>query len=118
MSNLTTHVLDTSIGKPAQGLRVILFKKDKNGEFKEISSSLTNKDGRISAPFFDKSTETKGVYEFNFYVGEYFENKNIKLPEIKFLDIIVIRFGISREDEHYHVPLLVSPFGYSTYRGS
>ena len=118
MSNLTTHVLDTSMGKPADGLRVVLFKKNNYGNFKEITSSVTNKDGRIKDSFFNEGDKYIGEYEFNFHVGEYFDNKNIELPEIKFLDIVVIRFGISSEDEHYHVPLLLSPFGYSTYRGS
>ena len=109
MSNLTTHVLDTSQGKPAEGMKVQLFKiKNKK--------SVTNKDGRVDQKLL-KSENNIGIYELRFFAGDYFNKENLKLTKIKFLDEITIRFGIS-DDTHYHVPLLISPYGYSTYRGS
>ena len=116
MSNLTTHVLDTSIGKPAEKIKIELFKVI-DESLKKINEIHTNSDGRSPGPLLDNKNH-KGIYELHFHAGEYFENRKISHPEIKFLDIIIIRFGINDETSHYHVPLLVSPFGYSTYRGS
>ena len=115
MTNLTTHVLDTSRGKPATGMKIILFKLIDNN-LEKIIKVTTNKDGRIDERLLNKS-DSKGIYEFHFFVGDYFEKYPEQLPDIKFLDEVIIRFGIS-DNTHYHVPLLVSPFGYSTYRGS
>jgi 5-hydroxyisourate hydrolase len=115
MTNLTTHVLDTSRGKPATGMKIILFKLIDNN-LEKIIKVTTNKDGRIDERLLNKS-DSKGIYEFHFFVGDYFEKYLEQLPDIKFLDEVIIRFGIS-DNTHYHVPLLVSPFGYSTYRGS
>ena len=115
MTNLTTHVLDTSRGKPAEGMKIILFKLIDNN-LKVITEVLTNKDGRSDNQLLNKS-DNKGIYEFHFFVGDYFEKYSEQLPDIKFLDEVIIRFGIS-DNTHYHVPLLISPFGYSTYRGS
>ena len=115
MTNLTTHVLDTSRGKPAEGVKIILFKLIDNN-LKVITEVLTNKDGRLDDQLLNKS-DNKGIYEFHFFVGDYFEKYSEQLPDIKFLDEVIIRFGIS-DNTHYHVPLLISPFGYSTYRGS
>jgi 5-hydroxyisourate hydrolase len=115
MTNLTTHVLDTSRGKPATGMKIILFKLIDN-KLEKIIKVTTNKDGRIDERLLNKS-DSKGIYEFHFFVGDYFEKYLEQLPDIKFLDEVIIRFGIS-DNTHYHVPLLVSPFGYSTYRGS
>ena len=115
MTNLTTHVLDTSRGKPATGMKIILFKLIDNN-LEKIIEVTTNKDGRIDERLLNKS-DSKGIYEFHFFVGDYFEKYPEQLPDIKFLDEVIIRFGIS-DNTHYHVPLLVSPFGYSTYRGS
>ena len=117
MSNLTTHVLDTSIGKPAVGMQIKLLKKT-SSSFNLLKEVFTNKDGRVDGPLIKNNLDPIGLYEFNFYAGDYFLRQKIKLPDIKFLDIVVIRFGISNKTEHYHVPLLISPYGYSTYRGS
>ena len=115
MSNLTTHVLDTSQGKPAEGMKIQLFKiEDKN--FFQLAEVITNKDGRVDQKLLSPSNNI-GTYELHFFAGDYFNKENLKLTKIKFLDEIIIRFGIS-DDTHYHVPLLISPFGYSTYRGS
>ena len=115
MSNLTTHVLDTSQGKPAEGMKIQLFRiKDKKSF--QIVEVITNKDGRVDQKLLSPSNNI-GTYELRFFAGDYFENQNLKFSKVKFLDEIIIRFGIS-DDTHYHVPLLISPFGYSTYRGS
>ena len=115
MSNLTTHVLDTSQGKPAEGMKIQLFKIEDKKSF-QIAEVITNKDGRVDQKLL-KSEYNIGTYELRFFAGDYFENQNLKFSKVKFLDEIIIRFGIS-DDTHYHVPLLISPFGYSTYRGS
>ena len=115
MSNLTTHVLDTSQGKPAKGMKVQLFKiEDKKSV--QLAEVITNKDGRVDQKLLNSSNNI-GTYELRFFAGDYFNKENLKLTKIKFLDEITIRFGIS-DDTHYHVPLLISPYGYSTYRGS
>ena len=117
MTGLTTHVLDTSIGKPAKDLKIELYKITEN-KLIFISSFLTNIDGRVSKELLDENEIKKGNYQLNFHVGDYFNLTTQNLPEIKFLDIVSINFGINNTEEHYHVPLLVSPFGYTTYRGS
>jgi len=118
MPNLTTHVLDISSGKPAETIKIELFKLIE-GSMQKINEIHTNSDGRSPNPLLnDDNDDNKGVYELHFHAGDYFENRNIKLPDIKFLDIIIIRFGINDASSHYHVPLLVSHYGYSTYRGS
>ena len=115
MSNLTTHVLDTSQGKPAKGMKIQLFRIEDKKSF-QIVEVITNKDGRVDQKLLSSSNNI-GTYELRFFAGDYFENQNLKFSKVKFLDEIIIRFGIS-DDTHYHVPLLISPFGYSTYRGS
>jgi 5-hydroxyisourate hydrolase len=113
---LTTHVLDTALGRPAEGLEVKLFKidGDKNRHLKTL---ITNKDGRTGEKILPEEVFEIGLYELIFYAGHYFNKSNFPLETPRFLDIIPIRFGMS-EPLHYHVPLLLSPFGYSTYRGS
>jgi len=115
MGRLTTHVLDTASGKPAAGLRIELFRLDQGRE--RLVEALTNDDGRCDAPLLDTDVFATGEYELLFHAGEYLDRTGQALPSPKFLDVIPIRFGIA-EDSHYHVPLLLSPFGYSTYRGS
>jgi 5-hydroxyisourate hydrolase len=111
---LTTHVLDTARGRPAHGLRIDLFRVE--GEaLHHIKVTETNDDGRCDAPLLAAETMQSGTYELRFHAGEYFR---ASAEPSQFLDIIPIRFGITEEDAHYHVPLLVSPFSYSTYRGS
>ena len=116
MTKLTTHVLDVYSGKPGKGILVELFHIN-NSERKKINSIKLNDDGRANSPLIEGEKFVKGKYELVFYIGDYFKkvNGNINFP---FLDDVVIRFGISDNNESYHVPLLVSPWSYSTYRGS
>jgi len=115
MGKLTTHVLDTALGKPAAGLRIELFHL--SGGRILLADVTTNADGRVDAPLLEGDAFAPGEYELLFHAGAYLEHTGQKLPEPKFLDLVPLRFGIS-DDSHYHVPLLLSPFGYSTYRGS
>ncbi len=112
MGKLTTHVLDTGLGKPAVGLRIELY-RDGN----RLRDVRTNADGRVDGPLLEGADFQIGSYELVFHAGDYLAALGQALPEPKFLDIIPLRFGIA-EDTHYHVPLLLSAFGYSTYRGS
>lgn len=116
MGRLTTHVLDTATGKPARGLKIDLWKM--GGDPVQISSHLTNDDGRVDGPILEGDAFQTGIYELRFHAGAYLRKTGADLPELLFLDIVPIRFGIAEKDAHYHVPLLLSPFGYSTYRGS
>ena len=111
---LTTHVLDTASGRPAGGLRVVLRR---GGHGAILAEGVTNDDGRLPQPLLSGVAFASGDYEITFHVGDYFRAQGIALPYPAFLDEVPVRFGISSE-AHYHVPLLVSPFGYSTYRGS
>jgi 5-hydroxyisourate hydrolase len=115
MGRLTTHVLDTALGKPAAGLRIELFR---DGESRPVKSLLTNADGRADGPILEGDGLVTGTYELRFHAGEYLRRTGQNQPEPLFLDVIPIRFGIADAGQHYHVPLLLSPFGYSTYRGS
>ena len=116
MTKLTTHVLDIYSGKPVAGIKVELYYLKNNEREKKIST-ISNQDGRTDKPLLEGSNFLNGKYELVFFVGDHFKNiTNIK--NIPFLDDVVIRFGISNSKEHYHVPLLVSPWSYSTYRGS
>ena len=112
---LTTHVLDTAAGRPAAGLKIILTRLD--GGPQVIAETVTNADGRCDKPLLEGAAFSTGQYEITFHVGDYFRRAGGKLPDPPFLDVVPLRFGVS-EDAHYHVPLLVSPFAYSTYRGS
>ena len=114
MTKLTTHVLDTAHGTPAAGMSVRLL----DGSGKEIVKTTTNADGRCDAPLLSGDTMKPGKYRLEFGVKAYYTARGTKLPEPAFLDVVVLDFGISDAGAHYHVPLLVSPFGYSTYRGS
>lgn len=114
---LTTHVLDTARGMPAAGMRIALYRVSGNSH-KKIAEALTNDDGRTDAPILPKGKCTPGTYELVFFAGEYLDRVGAPPESPRFLDQIPLRFGISDEDSHYHVPLLLSPFGYSTYRGS
>ena len=114
---LTTHVLDTASGNPAADLSIDLYVL--NGEARTLIKSVTtNKDGRCDAPLLSGDALSVGQYELVFHAGDYLRQNGIALPEPAFLDVIPIRFGIADADAHYHVPLLISPYGYSTYRGS
>ena len=114
---LTTHVLDTARGLPAEGITIFLYRVSGNSH-RKIAEMVTNADGRTDAPILPKGKMTAGSYELIFFCGDYLDRHGLGGGEPKFLDAIPIRFGISDEDAHYHVPLLLSPYGYSTYRGS
>jgi len=114
MGRLTTHVLDTSIGKPAAGVRVVL---QREGDAAALVDAKTNPDGRIDKPLLEGAAFKSGRHVIDFHVGDYFRAHGAVLADPPFLDVIPLRFAIA-EDAHYHVPLLVSPYGYSTYRGS
>ena len=115
MGRLTTHVLDTASGRPAAGVRVVL-RRDGEGQ-RVWPRPSTNADGRLEKPLLEGGAFKTGGYELTFHVGDYFRAQGVKLADPAFLDVVPIRFAIA-EDAHYHVPLLVSPYGYSTYRGS
>ncbi|RCK54258.1 5-hydroxyisourate hydrolase [Thalassospira profundimaris] len=117
MGRLTTHVLDTARGCPAGGIRIELHRFD-GGHDDRVAQAITNEDGRTDAPLLEGKTLRSGRYELVFFAGDYFDASGYDLPDPKFLDQVVIRFGIADAEAHYHVPLLLSPFGYSTYRGS
>ncbi len=114
---LTTHVLDTASGRPAAGLNIALY-RIAGGKLSKLKAVKTNKDGRCDAPLLSGKDMRKGVYELQFSAGEYLRRQGADLPKLAFLDVVPIRFGIADADAHYHVPLLLSPYGYSTYRGS
>ena len=110
---LTTHVLDTAQGCPAAGLTIELWQGERL-----LKTVTTNTDGRTDAPLLIDNELTVGVYELRFAVGDYFKKQSNNLPEPLFLDQVPIQFGIADAAAHYHVPLLCSPWSYSTYRGS
>jgi 5-hydroxyisourate hydrolase len=116
MGRLTTHVLDTALGRPAKGLKIELWSMINTPMF--ISNHVTNEDGRIDAPILEEAAFKTGTYELRFHAGDYLKSTGQELPSPLFLDMIPIRFGVSEPEGHYHVPLLLSPFSYSTYRGS
>ena len=117
MGRLTTHVLDTASGRPAAGLRIDLYQRDADKRT-HLLSVTTNDDGRVDSPLLEGDAFAVGRYDLVFHAGAYLRAGGTALPDIPFLDEIVIAFGIDNAGQHYHVPLLLSPYGYSTYRGS
>lgn len=114
---LTTHVLDTARGVPAEGIAIALYRVTGNSH-RKIAEALTNADGRTDGPILGAEAFAVGGYELIFEVGDYVRRHGLATGDTLFLDSVPIRFGISDAASHYHVPLLLSPFGYSTYRGS
>ncbi len=114
---LTTHVLDTASGRPAAGLEITLYSSSERG-LTELRKATTNSDGRVDGPLLEGDEFKCGTYELHFAAGDYLRAAGNELPEPAFLDLVPIRFGIADESSHYHVPLLISAYGYSTYRGS
>ena len=114
---LTTHVLDTARGLPAAGLEVVLYALTGDAR-RELARMTTNADGRTDSPILPQDRFVTGQYELVFAAGEYLRATGQAGADPLFLDMVPIRFGISDPESHYHVPLLLSPFGFSTYRGS
>ena len=113
---LTTHVLDTARGLPAEGIKIELYSLD--GDRTLVATTQTNDDGRTNSPILPMDAFKTGTYELVFYCSDYLEAHDLASGDIKFLSEIPIRFGMDDAEAHYHVPLLLSPYGYSTYRGS
>ena len=118
MAGLTTHVLDTARGVPAAGLKIELYRLGDAGARSLIRTVVTNADGRPDKPLLEPAETVRGRYELVFAVAEYFRAAGVTLTDPPFHDVIPIRFAIADVTRHYHVPLLVSPYGYTTYRGS
>ena len=117
MARITTHILDTCHGRPADGVGVELF-RIVAGARQLLSTAVTDKDGRTAEPLLSAPVLPDGVYELVFHSGPYFHSLGLRLTDPPFLDRVVIRFGVAGKSGSYHVPLLLSPYGYSTYRGS
>lgn len=131
MGRLTTHILDTAAGKPAAGVRLQLRRISPSDSVHTASpasaetappaaplrTTHSNADGR-GGILLEGSEFVAGVYELDFHMGEYFRRAGMTLPDPPFIDVVTLRFGIADADQHYHVPLLASPWSYSTYRGS
>ena len=118
MAGLTTHVLDVIRGGPAEGVRVELYELDADGLRRLVAATATNADGRTDKPLIGAAEARVGRFELLFHAGDYFRAQGAKLADPPFLDVVPIRFAIADPSTHYHVPLLVSPWSYSTYRGS
>jgi 5-hydroxyisourate hydrolase len=113
---LSTHVLDLTAGRPAAGLRIELSRISPGPAL--LKAAVTNADGRTDAPLLGPGEMAVGTYQIEFHVGEYFASKGAAPQKIPFLDVVPVRFGIADPTASYHVPLLVTPWAYNTYRGS
>lgn len=118
MAGLTTHILDTMHGCPAAGVALRLFLREETGRLVLLREARTNADGRVDAPLLAADEIAVGRYRLEFDAGAYFRRRGLALPTPAFLEVVTIDFGIADTGAHYHVPLLLSPYGYSTYRGS
>jgi 5-hydroxyisourate hydrolase len=117
MGRLTTHVLDTAHGRPGAGMRVRLYRK-RGADYALVKEVATNGDGRCDVPLLEAEAFTAGAYRLVFAAGSYFAAQGVRVPEPAFVDEVTLDFGVADAAAHYHVPLLVSPYSYSTYRGS
>lgn len=117
MGRLTTHVLDTAQGKPGAGIRVTLH-RNLGERYALVADAITNADGRCDTPLLEGAAFSPGRYRLVFTCGEYFAAQGLALPDPPFVDEVVLDFGVADAQAHYHVPLLVSPWSWSTYRGS
>ncbi len=118
MPRLSTHVLDTAHGRPAAGVAITLVRIEADGGRTVLKEVATNADGRTAEPLLTGDDFAVGTYELAFHAGDYFRALGITLPDPAFVDVVPLRFGIADPAGHYHVPLLVSPWSFSTYRGS
>ena len=117
MGRLTTHVLDTASGRPGAGVRITLY-RNLGERYALVRDAVTNQDGRCDGPLLEGAAFTCGRYRLVFAAGDYFRSAGTALPDPPFVDEVVLDFGVADAAAHYHVPLLVSPWSYSTYRGS
>lgn len=117
MGKLSTHVLDITQGKPGVGVKVALYAVNDTGK-KLLKDTITNQDGRCDTPLLQGDEMQAGRYELVFAAGDYFAGQGVDLPSPRFVDEVVLAFGIADATQNYHVPLVVSPWSYSTYRGS
>jgi len=118
LAGLTTHVLDLTRGGPAEGVRIELFQLETDGARRLVAAATTNADGRTDKPLIGAAEARVGRFELVFHAGDYFRGQGATLADPPFLDVVPIRFAVADPSAHYHVPLLVSPWSYSTYRGS
>ena len=118
MARLSTHVLDTANGTPAAGVRILLYRLDGGYSDALVTERVTNRDGRTDVPLLSGNEIDTGHYRLVFHAGDYFRAKGLKLPDPPFVDVVELQFGIADAHGDYHVPLLVSPWSYATYRGS
>ena len=117
MAKLSTHVLDTHSGRPAAGVEIELLALEPGGP-RPIASGRTNADGRTDRPLLEGAAVKRGRYRLVFHVGDYFRAQGVKLPDLAFVDVVPVDFGIAEDGGSYHVPLVCTPWTYSTYRGS
>lgn len=117
MGKLTTHLLDLHAGTPARGVRIELHAVEADGT-RLLLATRSNADGRCDAPLLEGETLARGRYQLSFHVAEYYRAAGLVLPDPPFIEVAVLHFGIADPAQHYHVPLLMSPWSYSTYRGS
>ncbi len=116
-AGLSTHVLDTARGRPAAGISIQLYVVEPDGQRRLLNTAVTNNDGRTDAPLIERGALDRGTYELTFHVAPHFEGlAGVSIPP--FLDVVTLRFTVADTAAHYHIPLLVSPWSYSTYRGS
>jgi len=118
MAGLTTHVLDTTRGRPAAGVEIELHALGADGSRSLVAKATTNADGRTDSPLIAAADARVGQFELSFHVGAYFRAQGATVADPAFLDVVPIRFSVADPKAHYHVPLVVTPWSYSTYRGS